>query len=115
MHKTKVTEYSLQDVPHYKVHGRTIPGVCPLPLFFNGSAIEVNVSGSELWIDIDAGYHVHEIWITCEINGELMSRQMLMPGRYQLCLFRGMSQQPADPRLCGHENAAVEKRPVRQW
>ena len=44
MHKTKVTEYSLQDVPHYKVHGRTIPGVCPLPLFFNGSAIEVNVS-----------------------------------------------------------------------
>lgn len=88
----ETTYYSLTEVPHYKVHGRTILGVCPLPLFFNGSAVEVNVSGSELWIDIEVNYHVHEIWITCEINKELMSRQMLMPGRYTLCLFRGMSE-----------------------
>ena len=87
----KTTYYPLSEVPHYKVHGRTVPGVCPLPLFFNGSAVEINVSGSELWIDIEVGYHIHEIWITCEINNELMSRQMLMPGRYTLCLFRGMS------------------------
>lgn len=87
----ETTYYPLTEVPHYKVHGRTIPKACPLPLFFNGSAIEVNVSGSELWIDIEVNYHIHEIWITCEINKELMSRQMLMPGRYTLCLFRGMS------------------------
>lgn len=87
----KIRKYSLREVSHYKVHGRTIPHVCPLPLFFNGSAVEVNVSGSELWIDIEVGYHVHEMWVTCEINGELMSRQMLMPGRYPLCMFRGMS------------------------
>lgn len=86
--------YALNEIPHYKVHGRTIPGACPLPLFFNGSAVELNVSGSELWIDLEVSYHVHEMWITCEINGELMSRQMLMPGSYSLCLFRGMSSEP---------------------
>lgn len=88
----EMKHYTLQDVPHYKVHGRTIPGACPLPLFFNGSAVEVNVSGSELWVDIEVHYHVHEMWIACEINGAFMSRQMLMPGRYTLCLFRGMGE-----------------------
>lgn len=87
-------KYTLKETPHYKVHGRTQPGVCPVPLFFNGSAVEINVSGSELWIDIEVSYHLHEMWITCEINGELMSRQMLMPGTYSLCLFRGMSPEP---------------------
>lgn len=88
----EIKNYTLQDVPHYKVHGRAIPGVCPLPLFFNGSAVEVNVSGSELWVDIEVHYHVHEMWIAYEINGAFMSRQMLMPGRYTLCLFRGMGE-----------------------
>lgn len=90
----ELKNYSLKETPHYKVHGRTIPDACPLPLFFNGSSVEVNVSGSELWIEIEVTYHIHEIWITCEINRELMSRQMLMPGRYSLCLFRGMSEEP---------------------
>ncbi len=93
MKNTNLKDYSLKEISHYKVHGRTIPGACPLPLFFNGSAVEVNVSGTELWVNLTVTYTNFELWITSEINGALMSRQMLMPGTYDLCLFRGMSPQ----------------------
>lgn len=83
--------YSLKETEHYKIHGRTDETQDPLPLFFNGSGIEVNVTGSELWIDIDVDYDVHEPWIWTALNGAFMSRQMLMPGSHSLCLFRGMT------------------------
>ncbi|MCI6714901.1 MAG: GDSL family lipase, partial [Lachnospiraceae bacterium] len=91
MENSNLRTYSLTETPHYKVHGRTIPGICPLPLFFNGSAIEVNVTGTELWVNITVEYTSFEIWVASEINGAFMSRQMLMPGTYDLCLFRSMS------------------------
>lgn len=91
MENSNLRTYSLTETPHYKVHGRTIPGICPLPLFFNGSAIEVNVTGAELWVNITVEYTSFEVWVTSEINGAFMSRQMLMPGTYDLCLFRSMS------------------------
>lgn len=91
MENSNLRTYSLTETPHYKVHGRTIPGICPVPLFFNGSAIEVNVTGTELWVNITVEYTSFEVWVTSEINGAFMSRQMLMPGTYDLCLFRSMS------------------------
>lgn len=84
--------YSLQEVEHYKVHGRTVPGMHPLPLFFNGSGIEVNVTGSELWIDLEVDCDQYEPWIYTALNGAFMSRQMLLPGTYSICLFRQMSE-----------------------
>lgn len=84
-------QYTLKDTAHYKIHGRTDETLESLPLFFNGSGIEVNVSGSELWIDIDVDFDTHEPWIWTALNGAFMSRQMLLPGAYSLCLFRGMS------------------------
>ncbi len=74
-------KYALSEIPHYKVHGRTVPGTCPLPLFFSGSAVELNVSGSELWASLEVTWQNLEIWVTVEVNRELMSRQMLMPGK----------------------------------
>ena len=76
---------------YYKVHGRNISGQCPLPLFFNGSGIEVNVTGSELWIDLEVDCDFHEPWIYTALNNSFMSRQMLLPGSYSICLFRNMS------------------------
>lgn len=102
-------KYPLNEVPHYKVHGRTVPGACPLPLFFNGSAVEVNVSGSELWADLEVSWQNLEMWVTVEVNGKLMSRQMLMPGSQSLCLFRGMSPEPVkNVRLTRETQAMVE-------
>lgn len=86
--------YSLTEIPYYKIHGRTDTSQYPLPLFFTGSAIEVNVTGTELWIDIDVDFDFHEPWVGCSIDGAMMSRQMLMPGSYSVCLFRNMTQEP---------------------
>lgn len=83
--------YSLKDMEYYKIYGRTDETQYPLPLFFIGSGIEVNVTGSELWIDIDVDYDMHEPWIFTRLNNSFMSRQMLMSGSYSLCLFRSMS------------------------
>ena len=83
--------YSLKDMEYYKIYGRTDEEQYPLPLFFNGSGIEVNVTGSELWIDIEVDYDMHEPWIFTRLNDSFMSRQMLMSGSYSLCLFRSMS------------------------
>lgn len=83
--------YTLQQIGNYKIHGRTDETQQPLPLFFNGSGIEVNVTGTELWIDIDVDYDMHEPWIWTTLNGAFMSRQMLQAGTYSLCLFRSMS------------------------
>ena len=71
---------SLNEIEYYKVHGRNISGQCPLPLFFNGSGIEVNVTGSELWIDLEVDCDFHEPWIYTALNNSFMSRQMLLPG-----------------------------------
>lgn len=83
--------FPLQDLTYYKIYGRHIPGQFPVPLFFNGSGIEVNVTGSELWIDIEVAFDTHEPWIFTRLNDSFMSRQMLMPGKQSICLFRGMS------------------------
>lgn len=102
-------QYALSEIPHYKVHGRTVPGVCPLPLFFNGSAVELNVSGSALLADLEVSWQNLEMWVTVEIDGELMSRQMLMPGSQSLCLFRGMSPEPVkNVRITRETQAMVE-------
>lgn len=107
MNHTK--KYALNEIPHYKVHGRTIPGVCPLPLFFNGSAVELNVSGSELWADLEVNWHTLDMWVTVEINGALISRQMLMPGVQSLCLFRGMSGETVkNVRITRETQAMIE-------
>lgn len=84
--------YSLAEVPHYKVHGRTDTAHFPLPLFWTGSGVEINVTGTELWIDLEVDFDFQEPWIAYEIDGALMSRQMLLPGRHSLCLFRNMSE-----------------------
>lgn len=82
--------YSLQETD-FKIHGRTDMSQSPLPLFWNGSAVEVNVTGSELWIDLEVDYEIFEPWIGYAINNAIVNRQMLTAGRFQLCLFRGMN------------------------
>jgi len=83
--------YSLKEMKNYKIHGRTDESQYPLPLFFNGSGIEVNATGSELCIDVEVDCDTHEPWIWTALNGAFMSRQMLLPGSYSICLFRSMS------------------------
>lgn len=88
----KLREYALSEITDLKVHGRTTKNLSPLTLFWTGSAIEWNVSGSELWLEVEAGYDLYEPWICTIINSVPVSRQMLTAGRYWICIFRGMKE-----------------------
>ena len=83
--------YALSDIEHLKVHGRTTGSLSPLTLFWTGSAIELNVKGSELWVEVESAYDVFEPWISIVINSVPVSRQMLTAGRHWICVFRGMN------------------------
>ena len=86
----------VKEIPHKHILGRTGKVTSPLPLLFNGSGIEVVVTGSDLWIELETDCDYHEPWIAYEINGALMSRQMMLPGEHSLCLFRNMD--PSSPK-----------------
>lgn len=81
----------VKDIPYIHILGRTGRMADPLPLFFNGSGIEVCVTGSDLWIELESNCDFHEPWIAYELNGAFMGRQMLLPGEHKICLFRNMT------------------------
>lgn len=95
MQNTDLKPYTLSEISHYKVYGRTNTDTYPLPLFWNGSGIELNVTGTELWIDIEVDFDAFEPWVGVAIDGAFISRQMLLPGSYSLCLFRNMTRDVA--------------------
>lgn len=87
----QLKEYPLAAVEHLKVHGRTTANRSPLTLFWTGSAVELNVRASELWVELEADYEQYEPWIHLVINGAAVSRQMITAGRRWVCVFRGMN------------------------
>ena len=84
-------DYDIQQVPNLKVLGRTVADASPLPIFWTHSGIEVNCTGTELWIDLECDYDIYEIWVASEVNRALMARQMIYPGKNSICLYRGMA------------------------
>ncbi|MHA7967624.1 SGNH/GDSL hydrolase family protein [Paenibacillus sp. CAU 1782] len=83
--------YVLNEVENSKVHGRTTGERSPLTLFWTGSGIELNVTGSQLLLEIETDYSQYEQWIAIWINGAEISRMMLPKGRQWLTVFRGMN------------------------
>lgn len=88
----KLQVHVLSEIQNLKVHGRTTEQRAPLTLFWTGSAIELEATGSELWVEVESDYDIHEPWISILINGVPVSRQMVTAGRYWICIFRGMSE-----------------------
>ncbi len=89
-------EIKISEIDRINVHGRTGRQLQPLPLFFNGSGIEVTVTGAELWVEVETDSDNLEPWVAYEINGAFMGRQMLLPGTHELCLFRNL--EPSEPK-----------------
>ncbi|AWV34476.1 SGNH/GDSL hydrolase family protein [Paenibacillus odorifer] len=88
---TNLKVHTLADIEHLKIHGRTTGSLSPLTLFWTGSAVELNVKSSELWLEVETDYDVYEPWVSILINSVPVSRQMLVAGRYWICVFRGMN------------------------
>lgn len=85
-------EYKLDqlDKSCLKVWGRTTGRLDPLAVFWTGGGIELNVKGGELWVEVETGSGLYEMWAAVLLNGDIVSRQMLPGGRGWVCLFRGM-------------------------
>lgn len=82
-------EYRLQEIENLKIHGRTSGRKDPLTLFWTASGFEVNVTGSELWAELEGDFETYEPWISTRVNNGWVSRQMINKGRQWICLFRG--------------------------
>ncbi|WNS44665.1 SGNH/GDSL hydrolase family protein [Paenibacillus sp. MMS20-IR301] len=91
-HLNSVTLAELAAKGHLKLHGRTSGIQSPVTLFWTGSAVELNVQASGLWIEVESGYDEYESWISILINSVQVSRQMLNAGRHWIPVFRGMSR-----------------------
>lgn len=88
-------KYSINELKNIHIYGRTGSQKMPLPLFWTASGVELNVTGSELWIELEADYEMHEPWISIEINGAWIARQMITAGKHNICIFRNMDPQTA--------------------
>lgn len=88
-HKLQI--YALADIEYVKVHGRTTGCRNPLTLFWTGSAVELNLKGSELWVEVEADYDLYEPWISILINGVAVNRLMVTAGRHWIPVFRAMN------------------------
>lgn len=84
--------YGINHIKDIKLYGRNGITKSGAALFWTGSGFEADIMASELWMDVDIDYNLYEQWISVEINGQIMSRQMLTKGSYSVCLFRGMNE-----------------------
>lgn len=71
--------------------GRTYNNDDVLTLFWTASGIEMDITASELWVEVISDYSVMEPWISVEINGSFVSRQMITHGTHSICIFRNMN------------------------
>lgn len=100
-------EKKISEIENIKVHGRTVDCMEPLTLFWTGSGFECNVSGTELWVEVEVSYSCFEPWFSYTVNGDLVGRQMLTKGRYWVPLFRGMN-----PEIVKNVRFFKENQPV---
>lgn len=84
-------EYQINEIKNIKINGRTTMTQGTLNLFWTGSGFELNAKGSELWIEIESGYDLHEPWFAVTVNGAPTTRQMAYAGTSKICLFRNMN------------------------
>lgn len=85
-------DYKLDEIRYLRVYGRNDKALSPYTLFWTGSGIEMNVKAAELWIEVEADYSGYEPWISIAVDGAVVTRQMLVKGRYWLPVLRGMDR-----------------------
>ena len=86
----QLTTATLTQLPQVRALGRHT-GRDPLTLFWTASGMELEFTGSELWVDFFADYEIVEPWVSVELNGAWVARFAVSPGKSRICLFRGMT------------------------
>lgn len=89
---TKNLNYiAMKDALAVRVLGRTTDRKEPLTLFWTGSGVEFEIQAGELWVELTSDYERLEPWISIQVNGAWISRQMVLRGTHKLCIFCGMN------------------------
>ena len=83
MKKTNCSE-----IGNIRLQGRTHKGNSDIVLFWGGSAVEVNVTGSELWFEFEYESNKSGSYIRIEIDKEEVSRFLPQDGIQSYCIFK---------------------------
>lgn len=87
----KMITKNIYEEKNIHILGRTNKNTDVLTLFWTASGIEMDITASELWVEFVSDYSVMEPWISVEINGSFVSRQMITKGTHNVCIFRNMN------------------------
>lgn len=82
----QLTTATLTQLPQVRALGRHT-GRDPLTLFWTASGMELEFTGSELWVDLFADYEVVEPWVSVELNGAWYARFAVSPGQSRVWLL----------------------------
>lgn len=91
--------FDLSQIEYKRILGRTSVQEKnnALPLFWGGSALEINVHSKEVWAYISTDYTGHEIWLAVEVNGYQTCRFILGKEPAWYCLAKNLN--PANENL----------------
>ncbi len=83
--------YATEEIPYLQVCGRVAKRKGKYTFFWTGSGMEFRVTGKELWVETEVAEDMLPPWICIYLNGRLLSRQILLPGRQTLCVYTGLN------------------------
>jgi hypothetical protein len=90
-----LTEYDPHTLANLRVLGRHSPD--ELALYWTGSAIEFDLHGTEVWVELEVDWDGAEPWIAVLERDQLLIRQPLVQGTSWYCLFRGLDAGQSHP------------------
>ena len=83
----------IQEAKNLVVHGRNGAQRQPLTLFWTASGLEMNLHGSEIWVEFESDFSLYEQWISVILNGAHIARFPLQKGRIWMPVLRGLDAQ----------------------
>ena len=82
--------YLISEIDQLHIWGRTSYTDEGLNIFWTASGIEVNATGTEMYVELTADFGWYEPWIEIIIDGALSQRRMLEQGTQRICVYRAM-------------------------
>ena len=88
-----LTKYLCTEIKEIRVQGRiSTRKTKGIPLFWTGSAIEFNITGSEIWLEYTCEHNSGPSFARVEIDGFDMYRFMLEDGTHKICIMKGFGK-----------------------
>jgi hypothetical protein len=86
-----LTEADPLTLPNIRLLGRM--GKDAVNLYWSGSGVELDLYGTELWVELDVDWSWGEPWLVALENDRLLYRMPLQKGKQWVLVFRGFDRQ----------------------